>query len=129
MKILTSKPLSPDLGLLILRVFSAGFLLTHGWPKLQKVVNGDLSFVNPIGLGSEVSIVLTVIAEVIAPIFLLLGLFTRPVALIIGFTMLVAAFVVHAADPFRSKEMALLYLVISVSLVFTGSGKYSLDKK
>ena len=44
-----------------------------------------------------------------------------------GFTMLVAGFGVHAADPFARKEMALLYLAIAVMFLLVGSGKYGVD--
>jgi putative oxidoreductase len=43
--------------------------------------------------------------------------------------MAVAAFVAHDGDPFKQKELALLYLVVSVALIFTGPGKYAIDKK
>jgi putative oxidoreductase len=42
-------------------------------------------------------------------------------------TMSVAAFVAHGADPFGKKELALLYLVIYLFLLFAGSGKFSID--
>ncbi len=57
------------------------------------------------------------------------GLFTRASALFLGFTMTIAAFVAHAADPFAKKEMALLYLAACTLIFFCGAGKYSLDKK
>ena len=40
---------------------------------------------------------------------------------------LVAVFVQHAADPFGKKELALLYLVPALTLLFTGAGRFSLD--
>jgi putative oxidoreductase len=39
----------------------------------------------------------------------------------------VAAFVVHAEDPFGKMEKALLYLFGYLLLAMTGPGKYSLD--
>jgi putative oxidoreductase len=44
-------------------------------------------------------------------------------------TMLVAAFIVHLDDPFKRKELALLYLVGFLIVLLMGPGKYSLDKK
>ena len=128
-KLRSAAPISLDLGLLILRFFSFGFMLTHGWPKFQKIVVGNFEFGEPVGLGSGLSLGLAVFAEFVCAIFIMLGLFTRAALLFNVITMLIAAFVVHAADPFKSKEMALLYLVISVTLIFTGPGKYALDKK
>ncbi len=60
-------------------------------------------------------------------LLLALGLLTRPGTFLMGFTMMVAAFGVHAADPFGIKEMALLYLAIAVMFLLVGSGKYGVD--
>ncbi|MCD8539684.1 MAG: DoxX family protein [Leadbetterella sp.] len=128
-KLRSAAPVSLDLGLLILRFFSFGFMLTHGWPKFQKVVAGNFQFGDPVGLGSGFSLGLAVFAEFFCAILVMLGLFTRTALLFNAVTMLIAAFVVHASDPFKTKELALIYLVISVALIFTGPGKYALDKK
>lgn len=41
---------------LILRLIGGGFMLTHGFPKLMKLINGDMGFADPIGLGPEFSL-------------------------------------------------------------------------
>jgi putative oxidoreductase len=41
--------------------------------------------------------------------------------------MLVAAFISHGPDPFREKEMALLYFLFYLALLVIGSRKYSFD--
>lgn len=128
-KLRSAAPVSPDLGLLILRLFPFVFMLTHGWPKFQKVVAGNFEFGDPVGLGSGISLGLAVFAEFFCSVFIILGLFTRPALAFIAVTMFTAAFVVHSADPFLRKELALLYLSITVTLFFTGPGKYALDKK
>lgn len=68
------------------------------------------------------------LSEFLGGILIALGLFTRPSALFLGFTMAVAAFGVHAADPFEGKELALLYLAICVVFFFRGSSAWSLDR-
>lgn len=117
-----------DLAILLLRVFSGGFIMTHGTSKVMKIIGGDLGFANPIGLGPEASLVLMAFAEAICGLLIILGLGTRwaTIPLIIG--MGVAALVHHAGDPFSRKEMPLLYLIIFVVLLLTGGGKYSLDR-
>ena len=67
------------------------------------------------------------LSEFLGGILIALGLFTRPAAIGWIFTMGVAAFVAHGADPFAKKEMALLYLAFSVLLVGTGAGRFSID--
>lgn len=103
-------------------------MLTHGFPKLQRLLAGEMQFGDPIGLGPEVSLVLTVFAEVVCSILIVLGLGTRLAAIPSIVTMAVAAFIVHGADPFGRKEMALLYLVGYVVLLLSGSGKFSVDR-
>lgn len=118
-----------NLALLILRLgFSAG-MITHGYPKLQKILNGDMSFGDPLGIGEEVSLILAVIGELVAPIFVMIGLKTRFAAIPVIITMAVAAFIAHAGDPFPKMEKALLYLVGFVAIALLGGGKYSVDGK
>ena len=47
-----------DLAVLLLRIGSGAFIMTHGIPKVKKILAGDLGFADPIGLGPEVSLVL-----------------------------------------------------------------------
>jgi putative oxidoreductase len=70
-------------------------------------------------------------AEFFGGIFILIGLLTRPAALVLAITMLVAIFSVHFANGlFMSNngyEFGLALLAVSVSLVFSGSGKVAVD--
>ena len=121
--------LSINLWLLILRVSIAGFMLTHGYPKLTRLFEaGEIKFSDPIGLGPEISLVLTVFSEFICSILIGLGLFTRIATIPLIITMLVAAFIMHGADPFARKELALMYMLIYITLLVFGGGKYSVDK-
>ncbi len=113
---------------LLLRISIAAFMITHGWPKLSKLMaGGEIQFGDPIGLGPGISLILTVFAEFFCSILLAIGLGTRLATIPLMITMLVAAFIAHGADPFRQKEVALLYLLIYLTLFVTGSRKYSID--
>ena len=116
-------------GLAILRILPSGFMLTHGFPKFQKLISGDTEFLSLFGLGSAPTLFLTVIGEFICPILLIIGFKTRWAAIPSAITMAVAAFVVHSADPFGDKELALMYFTIFVVIFLLGPGKYSVDKK
>ena len=120
---------SPDVAVCMLRIGSAAMMMTHGFPKFMKILDGDFSFGDPIGLGESLSLVLVTFAELVCAIFVLLGLGTRLALIPLIFTMIVAVFVAHAGDPFGDKEMGLLYLLSFVVLFFTGAGKYSIDQK
>lgn len=118
-----------DLSLLILRIVGGGFMLTHGFPKFQRLLEGNFKFGDPIGLGSELSFVLVVFAEFFCSILIILGLKSRVASLFLMFTMAVAAFIAHADDPIGKKELPLIYFAIFFVIFLSGSGKYSLDEK
>ncbi len=115
------------LGLVLLRVGFAGLMLTHGIPKLQKLLAGNIEFPEVFGLSPTISLILAVIGEFVAPVLVLIGFKTRWAAIPTIITMLVAAFVIHADDPFGRKEFPLLYAIGFTAILLLGSGKYSLD--
>lgn len=117
------------IGLLLLRLGFSGLMLTHGIPKLMNLLNGNLEFSDPLGIGPVPSLILTVIGEVLCPLLIIIGYKTRLAAIPAAITMAVAAFIVHGTDPIGTKEMALLYLLAFVIIILTGPGKYSVDRK
>ncbi|WP_053991228.1 DoxX family protein [Mangrovimonas sp. TPBH4] len=118
-----------DLASLILRVVFSGLMLTHGIPKIPRLFASPIEFADPIGLGATTSLILTLIAEVLAPIFVILGFKTKLSSIPIIITMAVAAFIVHLQDPIGNKEKALLYLTAYIVIFLIGPGKYSLDNQ
>jgi putative oxidoreductase len=116
-----------NIWLLILRVAIGSFMLTHGWGKMQNLISGDIKFTDPVGIGEKLSLFLTVFAEVVCSLMIIIGLATRIAVLPLMITMLVAAFIHHSTDPFGNKEVPLLYFLIYVNLLVCGSGKFSLD--
>lgn len=117
-----------DLSYLVFRVLiSAMMLFGHGWGKLSGFSTKALLFADPFGLGSNMSLGLAVFAEALCPIFVAFGLMTRLASIPIIVTMYVAAFIIHAADPFSRKEMAILYLISFAFIFLQGSGRYSLQ--
>ncbi len=118
-----------NIGLLILRLGFGGMMLSHGIPKLLKMFSGNFSFGDPIGIGEPATLVLAVLCEVLFPILIIIGFKTRLAAIPVIITMAVAAFIVHAADPLGSKEMAILYLIAFTVVALLGGGKYSVDRK
>jgi putative oxidoreductase len=139
------KKMSASIGLLILRLGIGGYMITHGWGKLQMLLAGGAEkFGDPIGLGSTISLAIVTTSEFLCALLIILGLATRLAAVPVVISMSVAAFVIHAGDPWTmeaaataffsgasktwfSKEPALLYLIPFLSLVFTGGGNLSLD--
>ncbi len=120
---------NPDLGLLIFRIYlGLSMAIAHGWmkiPPMQQLVEGLASMGFP---APTFFAWCAALAEFGGGVLIALGLLTRLSAGALGFTMFVAGFVAHANDPFQVKELAFLFLASCVLLVFTGAGKYSLDK-
>lgn len=125
--ILNNQLRNQDIALLLLRIIGGGFMLTHGWPKLMKVIAGNFQFADPIGMGPTISLIMTVFAEVICAVLLLVGFKGRVASLFLMFTMLVAALVVHGGDPWGKKEFPLLYFGIYLAIFLMGTGRYSID--
>jgi putative oxidoreductase len=119
-------------GMLVLRLgFGGLMLINHGWGKLSNYSQYASQFGDPIGVGPSASLALTVFAEFFCAAFIVVGLFTRLAAIPLIITMGVAFFIAHkgvyAPGP-GSGEMALLFLIAYLTLLFTGPGKFSVDR-
>ena len=119
-----------NIALLLLRVVFAGSMLYgHGLSKFYRLIEGNLSFANPIGIGEAPTLVLAVFSEFLAPLFILIGYKTKIFSFFPAATMFVAAFIVHLSDPFARKEKAILFLIGFIVIMMMGPGKYSIDRK
>jgi putative oxidoreductase len=119
---------STGIALLIARAGIAALMLTHGIPKLLMLLAGaPVQFPPVMGMSAELSLGLTVFAEVVCSVFILAGFATRLATVPLISTMAIAVFFIHAADPFAKQEPALYYLLIYTVLLIAGSGKYSID--
>jgi putative oxidoreductase len=119
-----------DLFLAILRVVAALILMQHGSQKLFHFPpSGAPGPVAPLVLMSQTG--LAGILEFFGGMMLLIGLFTRPVALILSGEMAVAYFQVHAPRAFlpivNRGELAVVLCFIFLYLAFAGAGTWSVD--
>lgn len=121
-----------DLGLLVLRIgFGLGFTYFHGWRKLVAgpadwTGRGEVMKYLGIDFGYTVFGFLAAFSESIGGILIALGLFFRPICLLLGFTMLMAAWS-HLASGRGSAGHALKNLFVLLGVFMIGPGKYSLD--
>lgn len=129
MKLFNSEPLAEDLGKLLLRVVPGGIMLAdHGWPKLASFGEKAETFADPIGLGPVLSLGLIVFAEVLCALLIMLGVWTRlsTIPLIIGMGVIV--FITHGDDLLGKGESGLIYMVVFLSILLVGGGRFSLDR-
>ena len=103
-------------------------LMKHGLDKLMHFSQKAGGFADPFGIGSTASLSLAVFAEFFCAVFIILGLFTRLATIPLIIAMSVALFVAHQGDFFGKGELAGLFLIVFVTLLFTGPGKVSLDR-
>jgi len=117
-----------NLGTLILRL-TTGILvcLNHGIPKITHFNEWKGTFYNLAHIGTQLSLILSISAEVFASMFLILGLFSRFAALLLVIDLGVAVFIYHSSHPISRFEDAITFFVISLFVLLVGPGKYSVD--
>ena len=116
-------------GLTLLRIFvGVSLLVAHGSGKIPPP-EGFISGAANIGFPIPTLFAWAAgLAEAVGGACLALGLFTRPAAFFIAFTMATALIGVHRADPFQKQELAFLYFFSSLLFLLMGSADWSLDK-
>jgi putative oxidoreductase len=118
---------SGDVGLLVLRVFAGlSVALAHGFDKLPPPA-GFMQAVEALGMPAQAAW-LSGVAEGLGGMALAVGLLTRPAALMLAVNFAVASFMQHAPDPYTVKELALLFLAVSLMFACVGAGRFSLDR-
>ncbi|HBH7061740.1 TPA: DoxX family protein [Enterobacter cloacae] len=123
-----------DLGKLLLRLAVGGLMLFHGLHKLF----GGVGFIGGLlvekGLPGFIAYGV-LIGEVVAPILIIVGLFTRPAALVLAFTMIVAWLMVGTGKTFAldavgawAIESLVYFFIGSLAVAFLGAGRYAAGK-
>jgi putative oxidoreductase len=126
-KFLNPTLFNADLAVLVLRVAISLFMVRHGHDKFHNFIEGARDFPDPIGLGAVPSFLLTIFAEFFCSILLILGLFSRFSLITLIICMLVIIFKLPEKIIINDIEHAALFLIVYVSLLISGVGKYSLD--
>jgi len=121
-----------DAGKLVLRVALAATLLFHGVAKLS----GGIGFVAGMLAKAGLPAVFgygVYIGEVVAPLLILAGLFTRPAAVIVAINMIVAVLLAHTSQFFTlnetggwALELQGMFFFAAVTVALLGAGRYSI---
>lgn len=113
--------------LLVLRLLFGILLLWHGMIKMSNFDSLVATFPDPLGLGRNVSLYMTIFAELFCSVGVIFGALFRLALVPIIVAMGVAFFVVHHGQAFVAKELALIFLAMFVLMFVMGAGSYSLD--
>lgn len=137
---LTSNTINIDLGLLIIRLMIGTLMAFYGFEKLthfNEMAASEfwMKNVSFFGMSSKIALGLTVFAEFICSLLLILGLFTRIglffLMFCMGYIFLVVfpMSILDKGDNGYQFNDAFVYFIIYLGLFFTGAGKHSLDSK
>lgn len=123
-----SSKTSYNLATLFLRLgLGAVIVFSHGWEKVSQFSDMQDKFVNFMGLGSSVSLTLSLFAEFFCGTLLVLGLFTRAAIILLIINMATALTLVHDWAIFTNGQLPFAFFTGFVALLFLGPGKISLD--
>jgi putative oxidoreductase len=121
-----------DQGKLVLRIILAVLLLFHGVSKLIGGVGFITGMLEKAGLPGAFGY-LVYIGEVVAPLMILFGVFTRAAALVVVINMIVALLLVHTSQFFTlndtggwALELQGMYLGGAIAVALLGAGRYSI---
>src|SRR5687768_13364573 len=124
-----------DFGKLVIRVALGLLVLLHGIAKIKGGVAGVSGMVTGIGLPPWFAYGVY-IGEVLAPLMVILGLFTRVGAFIIFVNMIFAVVLVHRPELFTlgkqggyALELQAMYLFTALALTFMTPGRYAIIKR
>jgi putative oxidoreductase len=126
-------PMRDDAAKLLLRLTVGALMLLHGIAKIQGGIDPIIDAVAKAGLPPLFAYGVFV-GQVLAPLMLIVGWWTRTAALVIVFTMMVAVALMHGADLATlsrhggwALELQAFYLVVALAIALFGPGRLSLD--
>jgi putative oxidoreductase len=122
---------SDDTGKLVLRVALGVLILLHGIAKISSGVGGIAGMLSGHGLPGVLAY-LVYVGEVLAPVLLIVGIYTRPAAWIVAINMLVAIWLVHLKElSVLTKnggwalELQGMFLFAAIAVALMGAGRFS----
>lgn len=124
-----------DIGKLLLRLTVGILILLHGLAKVTGGVGGISNMLAGVGLPAALAYGVY-IGEVLAPLLLIIGFYSRIAALVIVVNMLFAIGLVHMNDILRltktggwALELQALFLLTSLAIALIGPGRYAVDRR
>ena len=127
--------MSDDVGKLLLRLTVGVLVLLHGLAKVTGGVGGIANMLGGVGLPAALAYGVY-IGEVLAPLLVLIGFYSRIAALVIVVNMLFAIGLVHMDDIFRftntggwALELQACFLLMALAIALIGPGRYAVNRR
>lgn len=114
--------------LLCLRIFFGLMLMTHGLEKLYTYTELCYVFPDPTGIGSEITLLFVIFAELMCSVAVMFGALFRLSMIPILFVLATAFLHIHQAS-FVQGELAFVYLIMFLMMYICGPGQYAVDAK
>ncbi len=116
-------------GDLLLRIVCGALLLPPGWHKLTgPLFDRDVQLFHQLGFEPAVPLMWFITAlELVGGVLLIVGLLTRPIALMVAVEMLVIAIAVDIPSG-RGYSFTLLWAAVAVAIALRGGGRRSVDR-
>ncbi len=121
-----------DIARLLLRVTLGFLILLHGIAKLSGGLDFVVHSVGQAGLLPALAY-LVYAGEIVAPLLLIAGVWTRPAALVVALNMVVAMLLVHSGQFTTlaptggwALELQAMYLMMALAVALLGAGRFGL---
>ncbi len=117
-----------DAALLVFRILlSAELIIAHGLKKIGVGVSEAEQVPNPLHLPEAFNSLFADAANLVFPVFVIFGFFTRIAVLPILAVTLTGYFILHWNDALLVKDTPFMYSLCYLFLLFVGAGRYSVD--
>lgn len=123
-----STPTRTDKATLFLRLFIGAILFTEAITKSQQYPWLEQQYPTLFGIDGADTVSIVGFLELLAGVFLTIGLFTRITAGIMAIAMFAAAFLLFPNQTFAQGELKFIYMGIYITLAIGGGGRYGLDE-
>lgn len=127
-------PANTDMALLVLRITAMlSLFIKHGIEKGFTFSAMVPHFVDPVGIGLGPSLFIAMVGDFVCSFLMVIGLVTRWAALFAFTNIMVAWILVHHFAYFGKSstaghgELIVLYLSVTLTLLISGAGRYSVD--
>jgi putative oxidoreductase len=125
------QPLYAGQGLALIRMIVGLSMVYHGWETFSPAKIAEYGTWDVFKHLSAPSLLVYLgkIAELVSGTLLLLGLFTRLAAILLGGTMLYISFFIGHGKIWYEDQYPFLFALLALVFFFTGPGAWSLDRK